>query len=138
MASPRPSWNIDLRSHITLAITSIIIATVVIAFRVPSCSESFWVDELHTVWTIHDDLADVLPRAQIGHQQPYYFGLLWLWRQTFGESELALRMTSVLSVAIASVILNVAVGGGFVGFPTSDTPFPQIMLVDYVRVYEEQ
>ncbi len=109
MASPRPSWNIDLRSHITLAITSIIIATVVIAFRVPSCSESFWVDELHTAWTIHDDLADVLPRAQIGHQQPYYFGVLWLWRQVFGESELALRMTSVLAVAIASVILNVAV-----------------------------
>lgn len=98
-----------MRSHITLAITSIIIVTVVIALRVPSCSESFWVDELHTAWTIHDDLVDILPRAQIGHQQPYYFGMLWLWRQVFGESELALRMTSVLAVAIASVIVNVAV-----------------------------
>ena len=36
------------------------------------------------------------------------------------------------------LILNVAVGGGFVGFPTSGTPFPQTMLVDYIRVYEEQ
>jgi beta-glucanase (GH16 family) len=35
------------------------------------------------------------------------------------------------------VILNVAVGGGYVGFPTSETPFPQTMLVDYVRVYKE-
>lgn len=35
------------------------------------------------------------------------------------------------------LLLNVAVGGNFVGFPSSDTPFPQTMLVDYVRVYEE-
>jgi beta-glucanase (GH16 family) len=34
------------------------------------------------------------------------------------------------------IILNVAVGGNYVGFPTSDTQFPQSMLVDYVRVYE--
>ncbi|MEL6254474.1 MAG: glycoside hydrolase family 16 protein [Bacteroidota bacterium] len=36
------------------------------------------------------------------------------------------------------IILNVAVGGNYVGFPTADTPFPQTMLVDYVRVYEER
>ena len=35
------------------------------------------------------------------------------------------------------IILNVAVGGGYVGFPTSETPFPQSMLIDYVRVYTE-
>jgi len=33
------------------------------------------------------------------------------------------------------IILNVAVGGNYVGFPTSQTPFPQTMLVDWVRVY---
>lgn len=35
------------------------------------------------------------------------------------------------------LILNVAVGGNFVGFPTSGTPFPQTMFVDYVRVYKQ-
>lgn len=35
------------------------------------------------------------------------------------------------------ILLNVAVGGFFVGFPTDDTNFPQTMLVDYVRVYRE-
>ena len=35
------------------------------------------------------------------------------------------------------ILLNVAVGGNYVGFPTSQTPFPQTMLVDYVRVYKE-
>ena len=34
------------------------------------------------------------------------------------------------------IILNVAVGGNFVGFPTTGTPFPQSMYVDYVRVYK--
>jgi beta-glucanase (GH16 family) len=34
------------------------------------------------------------------------------------------------------VILNVAVGGNFVGDPSPSTVFPQTMLVDHVRVYE--
>ncbi len=34
------------------------------------------------------------------------------------------------------IILNVAVGGGFVGNPGPDTVLPQTMEVDYVRVYE--
>lgn len=34
------------------------------------------------------------------------------------------------------LLLNVAVGGNFVGFPTSQTPFPQTMLVDYVKVFK--
>jgi beta-glucanase (GH16 family) len=33
------------------------------------------------------------------------------------------------------IILNVAVGGYFVGSPDATTTFPQTMLVDYVRVY---
>lgn len=35
------------------------------------------------------------------------------------------------------IILNVAVGGNYLGFPTSQTPFPQTMYVDYVRVYKQ-
>lgn len=36
------------------------------------------------------------------------------------------------------LILNVAVGGNFVGFPTTGTPFPQSMFVDYVKVYRQK
>ena len=36
------------------------------------------------------------------------------------------------------IILNVAVGGGFVGAPDDGTPFPQTMAVDYVRVFARQ
>ena len=34
------------------------------------------------------------------------------------------------------MILNVAVGGYLPGSPNGETPFPQEMLVDYIRVYE--
>jgi beta-glucanase (GH16 family) len=34
------------------------------------------------------------------------------------------------------IIINLAVGGGFVGAPNSETVFPQTMLIDYVRVYK--
>ena len=35
------------------------------------------------------------------------------------------------------IIINVAVGGNYVGPPNEETVFPQTMLVDYVRVYEK-
>jgi len=34
------------------------------------------------------------------------------------------------------IILNLAVGGTYLGPPDGSTPFPQALLVDYVRVYE--
>lgn len=34
------------------------------------------------------------------------------------------------------IILNLAVGGSFVGLPSTQTVFPQEMIVDYVRVYK--
>ena len=35
------------------------------------------------------------------------------------------------------MIMNLAIGGSFVGFPTNQTPFPQSMIIDYVRVYQK-
>jgi len=35
------------------------------------------------------------------------------------------------------IIINLAVGGSFVGPPNSETSFPQTLLVDYVRVYKK-
>ena len=34
------------------------------------------------------------------------------------------------------IIMNVAVGGNFVGSPNANTVFPQTMLIDYIRVYQ--
>ncbi|MBT8231766.1 MAG: glycoside hydrolase family 16 protein [Saprospiraceae bacterium] len=35
------------------------------------------------------------------------------------------------------ILLNVAVGGNYVGFPAANTPFPQTMYVDFVKVFKE-
>jgi beta-glucanase (GH16 family) len=35
-----------------------------------------------------------------------------------------------------NLILNLAVGGNYVGDPDASTTFPQTLLVDYVRVYK--
>jgi hypothetical protein len=37
-------------------------------------------------------------------------------------------------LTILSIVINLAVGGSFVGAPNAQTVFPQTMLVDYVRV----
>ncbi len=36
------------------------------------------------------------------------------------------------------LLLNVAVGGSWPGFPDDTTEFPQFMYVDYVRVYQKE
>ena len=36
------------------------------------------------------------------------------------------------------IIINMAVGGNFVGSPNTETTFPQTLLVDYVRVYKNK
>lgn len=87
-----------------LAVTTVF--AVAVAARVPSCYESFWVDELHTAWSVWDRFGDVGPRATLGHQSPFYFQGLWLWKQVVGGSEVALRLSSVLAVAAASAILT--------------------------------
>jgi beta-glucanase (GH16 family) len=34
------------------------------------------------------------------------------------------------------LVLNIAVGGTFLGYPNDKTPFPQKMMIDFVRVYQ--
>lgn len=34
------------------------------------------------------------------------------------------------------MLLNLAVGGNWPGYPNADTPFPSSFIIDYVRVYE--
>ncbi len=83
---------------------------IAIAVRLPSCEESFWIDELHSAWCVWDDLAEVSPRAAAGNQTPLYFWGLWFWKQCFGSSELVLRFPSVLASSLAAVVVTVGVG----------------------------
>ena len=79
---------------------------VAIFVRMPSCYESFWLDELHSGWVVWDGIDDVYPRSVIGHQSPLYFYGLWVWKQLVGESEVLLRLSSVLCVAFSCSLLT--------------------------------
>ena len=93
----------------TIAITAAVIFAFAIFLRVPSCYESFWLDELHSAWVVWDGISQVYPRAVIGHQSPVYFYLLWTWKQVCGTSEVMLRLSSVLPVAFACGLLTFSV-----------------------------
>ena len=130
----------------------IAIALVVVAFaiwvRLPFCLESFWVDELHSAWSIWGSFGEVAPRAAMGNQTPVYYWGLWVWRQFVGDSELALRMSSVLMSSLACGVVaagvanqtRVLAGGAIAGmllaidphslfFGTELRVFPAILLV---------
>lgn len=82
----------------------------------PNFSEEFHVhavewDENEIRWYVDDELFSTKTGADLG-------GEPWRFNREF------------------YVILNVAVGGFWPGYPTDDTEFPTQMEVDYVRVYQ--
>lgn len=100
----------DVRPNRMSAIASALaVFAIAVAVRLPSCYQSFWVDELHSAWCVWDSLVDVAPRAKLGNQSPFYFVGLWFWKQAFGGGELALRMSSVLATACSASFLVVGI-----------------------------
>lgn len=74
--------------------------------RLPSCYESFWLDELHSAWSVWGSWSEVAPRAAAGNQTPPYFWLLWIWKQLLGDSEWVLRLPSVVATSGAAALLT--------------------------------
>ncbi|MEE3370191.1 MAG: glycosyltransferase family 39 protein [Planctomycetota bacterium] len=68
-------------------------------------TESLWLDELHTGWTVSGAWSDVSGRAAVGNQTPCYFWFIWIWTRVVGHSELALRLPSLLAgVALIATV----------------------------------
>lgn len=100
------------------SVAAIFIAALAILLRLPACGESFWVDELHSAWAIWSDWQEIAGRAERGNQTPWYFYVLWCWRHFVGDSEIALRLPSVIATALASAVLvagGARNGGGLLG-----------------------
>ncbi|QEF96670.1 hypothetical protein Mal15_06980 [Stieleria maiorica] len=87
----------------------LLVGGVALAFRLPSCRESFWLDELHSAWAVADNFSLVAPRAAAGNQTTGYFHLLWAWSALVGPDEFPMRLSSVLASVLASVLLVVGV-----------------------------
>ena len=71
-----------------------------LVLRLASLGESLWLDELSTLWAVESSFGDVLRRVpSVMGQTPLYFAFAWSSVRTFGESEWALRLPSLLAVA---------------------------------------
>lgn len=86
-----------------------LVAAVALVMRLPSCGESFWLDELHSAWAVGGSFSEVAPRAAMGNQTSGYFHLLWVWSSLVGQGELPMRLSSVLATCLASALLVVGV-----------------------------
>ena len=66
-------------------------------FRLIDINRGLWLDELHTSWTVSGELSDVAGRAESGNQAPVYFYVVKSVVAVLGQSELSLRLVSVVS-----------------------------------------
>jgi mannosyltransferase len=76
-------------------------------------AQSFWDDELFTVWLVRLDFGDMV-RAWWDSEAtpPVYYVVTWLWSQLFGTGEIGLRSLSVLA-GTAAVPIVYLVGSRF-------------------------
>ena len=73
------------------------IAILGILLRLDGIGSSLWLDEFGTLWTVEGAFRDVASRAVAFHgQTPFYYAFAWLAIQPFGESEVALRLPSLI------------------------------------------
>lgn len=102
-----PLSNIEPPTSRRSTIASVIfVMAIAIGVRWTSLQESFWVDELHSAWCVWGTSTEVFSRSAMGHQSPVWFAGLWVWKQVVGESEFALRMFSVVAVAVGCGVLT--------------------------------
>jgi len=67
---------------------------------------SFWLDEFGTWWVIKDGIRETISRSwSIQGQSPLYYLIAWLTRQVVGQSELGLRLPSLLFAAVTAFLL---------------------------------
>ncbi len=104
--TPQGLPNFNRQSWAIYFIATAVFVIAVVA-RIPSCYESFWLDELHSAWSVWGSLGDVVSRAAAGNQTPVYFWGLWVWKQCLGESEIMLRLPSVLASSAAAAIASI-------------------------------
>jgi len=77
-----------------------------LAFSIYGFDRSLWLDEFGTLWTIDGDLRQVIRRAlAFQGQSPFYYVIVWAFKQLLGVSEIALRLPSLLfGLATAGVV----------------------------------
>jgi len=74
--------------------------------RIESLGASLWLDEFGTFWVVDGSFATMLRRTwEFQGQTPLYYSLAWLSLHAFGESEIALRVPSLLLSCLTAGVL---------------------------------
>lgn len=89
-----------------LAAFAICCAVFGLGLRLVGLGSSLWTDEFGTLWVVESGLVEAIVRSHSFHgQAPLYYVTVWLFVQLFGESELVLRLPSLLFMAAAALVL---------------------------------
>jgi hypothetical protein len=81
------------------------VALLAAGLRLGQAGESLWLDELHTAWAAGSSLVEVAPRSGMGNQSPLFFWLEWLLLRLLGNSELTLRLPSIVASSLLPLAL---------------------------------
>lgn len=97
-----------------------------------AATESLWVDELHTSWTVAGGWSEIAPRARQGNQSPLFFWILQPLVETLGKLpgtslEWQLRFASLLA-AVATLVTCLKISSGREG----SEPIPASCLIAMV------
>lgn len=103
-ASPHESIAANQRIGKQSFWLAVCIATLALLIALLGSTESLWVDELHSSWSISGGPEAIAQRAAAGNQSSVYFWLLWGVDLALGRtlgSEFPLRLPSILAWACA-------------------------------------
>jgi len=86
-----------------------LVLTVGALIRLASLHNSLWLDELSTLWAVEGTLSQLLQRVpQTMGMSSFYFFLPWISIHALGESEVALRLPSLLAIGACTVLVAMA------------------------------
>ena len=97
-------------TRLTATWISILVGSAIlgIALRLDGIGSSLWLDEFGTLWTVEGSLRTAWGRASTFHgQTPFYYTFAWLSIRLLGESEISLRLPSLIFGLATWVALGV-------------------------------
>src|SRR5215212_201796 len=104
------AYSEDLRQKIVVAFTLLAVLLVALFLRAYQLdTESLWLDEAYAVDMADNSFIQILRMSLSDGNPPLYYLLLHYWQWLFGDSELSVRMPSVL-FGVFSVALIYKVG----------------------------
>jgi len=102
LPAKRRDWRADKPRAIALIVSLLALGVLVRLFGI---TRSLWLDEFGTLWVVESGLHETFRRAlTFQGQSPFYYAIAWFSIHSFGESELALRLPSVVASAATAAI----------------------------------